>query len=105
MARFYGAIGFSTETETSPGVWEENIMERPYYGDYNNHGRRLQIINEINPEITTTATISVLSDAYAFEHRLDMRYAVVDGQKWQITNADIERPRIVISLGGKWNGR
>ena len=33
MAKYYGAIGYSETTETAPGVWEETITERNYYGD------------------------------------------------------------------------
>ena len=33
MAKFYGAIGFGESVETVPGVWEDLITERNYYGD------------------------------------------------------------------------
>ena len=28
MAKYYGEIGFSETTETSPGVWTEDIVKR-----------------------------------------------------------------------------
>ena len=32
MARYYGRIGYAETVETIPGVWEEVITERNYYG-------------------------------------------------------------------------
>ena len=33
MTRFAGDIGFGITVETSPGVWEEIVYRRKYYGD------------------------------------------------------------------------
>lgn len=34
MTRFYGSIGFADgEVETSPGVWNKNIVEHKYRGE------------------------------------------------------------------------
>ena len=35
MAKFYGQIGYiqNVEDEENPGVWEEQAIEKPYYGD------------------------------------------------------------------------
>ena len=35
MARFFGSIGYGHAIETSPGVFEDKITEREYYGDVN----------------------------------------------------------------------
>ena len=32
MAKYYGNIGFITSVETSPGIWEEEIVEYDKYG-------------------------------------------------------------------------
>ena len=32
-AKFYGEIGYGETVETSPGVYEDIIVERKYYGD------------------------------------------------------------------------
>ena len=33
MAKYYGKIGYNESVETTPGVWEEKITERSYYGE------------------------------------------------------------------------
>ena len=36
MSRWYGKIGFSVQEETSPGIWNEVVVEKNYYGDISN---------------------------------------------------------------------
>ena len=43
MAKFYGAIGYVETVETSPGVWEEQITERNYYGELVRNTSRFQV--------------------------------------------------------------
>ena len=33
MAKFYGVIGFAKRERTSPGVWEQVITEKNYFGE------------------------------------------------------------------------
>ena len=40
MARFYGNVGFAVPTEIRPGVWEDSVVERPYYGDVIRNSKR-----------------------------------------------------------------
>ena len=42
MSRWYGNIGFAIQEETSPGIWNEVVTEKPYYGDTDNRYRKWQ---------------------------------------------------------------
>ena len=42
MAKWFGKIGFAETKETKPGVWEEIITVREYYGDVTRNTRRFQ---------------------------------------------------------------
>ena len=33
MGKWFGKIGYAVTAETEPGIWEEQIVERDYYGD------------------------------------------------------------------------
>ena len=33
MAKFYGKIGYAVRMEIRPGVWDDEITEREYFGD------------------------------------------------------------------------
>jgi len=103
MAKFYGAIGYAETVETRPGVWEEQITERNYYGDLIRNTRRLESSGELNYNININNEISILSDPYAIDHFHAMRYVVFSGTKWKISSVDIKYPRIVLSIGGVYN--
>ena len=51
MAKFYGKIGYANTVETKPGVYEEQIVERSYYGDLIRNTRRLQSADQVNDDI------------------------------------------------------
>lgn len=104
MAKWYGKIGFGVTEETKPGVWEENITERNYYGDVIRNTRRLQTADKINDDINVGNEISIIADPYAIQNFYTMKYAEFMGAKWKITNVDVQRPRLILSLGGLYNG-
>ena len=104
MAKYYGKIGYAEMKETEPGIWEETIVERPYYGDTIKNTRLLQNSNSVNDSINIANQISVVADPYANEHIYAMRYATFQGAKWKVTNADVQYPRLILSLGGLYNG-
>ena len=100
MAKWFGAIGYAETVETSPGVWEEQITERHYYGELRRNSRRLQTSDKVNDDITINNELSIVSDPYAFENFHAMRYAKWMNTMWKITDVQVEYPRLTLSLGG-----
>ena len=105
MAKWYGVIGYSETVETSPGVWEEQITERNYYGDLIRDTRRLQTIDQVNDNINVANEISIVADPFVINTFHQMRYAVFMGTRWKITNVEVQYPRLILSLGGEYNGK
>lgn len=103
MAKWYGVIGYVTTVETTPGVWEEQITERKYYGDLRRNTRRLQTTEQLNDNITVSNELSIVVDPYAELNFHDMRYAEIKGVKWKITNVEVELPRLNLTVGGVYN--
>ena len=104
MAKFYGVIGYAETVETTPGVWEEQILERTYYGDLIRNTRRLDAKNRLNDDINIANEISILADPYANENFHAMRYIEFMGAKWKITNVEVRYPRLILTAGGVYNG-
>ena len=104
MAKWFGKIGYAETVETKPGVWEEKITPREYYGDLLRNSRRLQSTDQVNDDISISNEISIVADPYANEHFYAMRYAEFSGAKWKITNVEVQYPRLILTLGGVWNG-
>lgn len=104
MAKYYGAIGFAELVENTPGVWTEEITERYYFGDDIRDTRKLQTSGGVNDNINVANKLSILADPYANERIFDMRYAEFRGAKWKITDVEVQYPRLVLMLGGLYNG-
>lgn len=104
MAKFYGKIGYSMTVETEPGCWEEQIIEKNYFGDLTKNTSRYQNSSSVNDDIVIYNNIAILADPFACENFQHMKYVVFMGAKWKITNVEVERPRIFLSIGGVYNG-
>ena len=104
MAKFYGNIGYAETLETSPGVWQERITERDYFGDLNRNTRTAQSSNQLNDNINISNEISILADPFANQNFHLMRYVEYMGAKWKITNVEVQYPRLILTVGGVYNG-
>lgn len=104
MAKFFGKIGFSKTIETAPGVFEDLIDPREYYGDIERQGRRWENSESINDDLVVNNYVSVLADDFAYENIGNMKWVEFLGSKWKIKSVEMEYPRIKITLGGVWNG-
>ena len=104
MAKFYDVIGFAEVKETSPGVWEEAVTERKYYGDVGRNTFKYQSSGNLNDDLNISNEISIVADAFANENFHAMRYVVFMGVKWKINNVEVKRPRLILNVGGVYNG-
>lgn len=104
MAKWYGKIGYAVTEQTSPGIFKESIVTRNYYGDEIRNTRRLQSADQLNDNINISNRLSIVADAYANENIYSMRYAEFKGVKWKITDVEVSFPRLILTLGGIYNG-
>lgn len=105
MPKFYGKIGFQESVETAPGVWEEIITERNYYGEVIRNTRKLVASNHLNDDISINNEISIIADPYAKDHFHSMRYVEFLGTAWEVTSVEVQYPRLILSLGGVYNAK
>ena len=104
MAKFFGKVGYIGTVESEPGYWEERSIERDYYGDITRNTSRYQQDGQVNDNIVINNILSIVADPYANENFQHMRYVVWMGTKWKITNVEVQYPRIILTLGGMYNG-
>ena len=105
MAKWYGKIGFVETIETEPGIWEEQITERQYYGDVLSVNWKHQQSKDVNDDINITNQLSVVADPYANSHCSSMTYVEYMGAKWKISDIGVQFPRLILSIGGVYNGK
>lgn len=103
--RFYGVVGFGQSTEVKMGAFEDVITEHKYYGNVVRTSRRLVSNAELNDDISVDVSISILADPYALENFFAMRFVEWEGALWKVINVTPERPRLILRLGGVYNGR
>lgn len=104
MDKFYGPIGFAESVEVKKGVWKDEIIEKSYYGDVIKTSSRLQSTDQLNDNVNISNQISIISDPYANGNFLSMRYIEFMEVKWKITNVEVRYPRLILSIGGVYNG-
>lgn len=103
MAKYYGSIGYTETTETSPGVWTENFTERKYSGDVLKNTRRWQAGENLNDDLTINNIISIVADPFAYQNFHKMRYIEWMGAYWKISNIEVQSPRLLLTIGGVFN--
>lgn len=104
MAKYFGTIGFGITIETAPGVWKEKIEERQYYGDVNRFIRKMDSRDQVNDNLNVNNEISIVADPFACEHFTSIRYIEWMGVKWKVGTIEVRYPRLILSIGGVYNG-
>lgn len=105
MAKFLGKVGYGESVETAAaGVYDDVITERTYSGDVLRNTRRLREGENVNDDITVGNMISIVADAYASNHFHAIRYVEWAGSLWKVTEVEVQRPRLLLRLGGVYNG-
>jgi hypothetical protein len=105
MAKFYGPIGYAETKETTPGVWTDTITERNYAGDVvRNTSRWSSSSTSTNDDLNINNQISIVSDPFANMNFHSMKYVEFMGTKWKITNIEPKYPRLILTIGGVYNG-
>jgi hypothetical protein len=104
MARFYGKVGYGADADKGNGVHETVITEKNYSGDVVRNFRRYKEGEKVNNDLTTSTLISIVADSYANNHFFAIRYVEWAGTLWEVTSVDQESPRLLLQLGGKYNG-
>lgn len=105
MGKWFGKIGYSINKETDPGIWESEIVEREYFGDITSDRRKHQNTGEIIDSINLSNVISIVADPFAYQNCSSMMYAEIMGAKWKISDVEIQYPRLILTVGGVYNGK
>lgn len=103
MAKFHGIVGWVISQETAAGVWTPAVTEREYYGDVLREARQWSKGEQVNDDLSLSNRVSIIADDFAFENFSTIRYAKLGGGLWTVTNIEIQRPRLILTLGGVYH--
>lgn len=106
MERFYGPVGYVFNVETAPGVYSGlTVREENYYGEVKEITRRYEKTEQVNDDLVITNEISIMADAFAYSHFFAIKYVKWMGVYWKVSGVRVSRPRLILSLGGEYNGQ
>lgn len=101
--KFYGIVAYAITEEIVPGKWKDTIVEKMYRGDVTRVSRRLQTA-EVIDDIQVRNEIRIVADAFAYQNFQSIRYIEWMGTKWKVNSVTVDRPRLVLEIGGEYNG-
>lgn len=106
--KFFGKVGYCESVNGSgerDGIWEDVVTEREYYGDVLSNNRRYDAhTDSVLDNLNVNNRISIVADAYAYEHFFQMKYVEWMDCKWKVTQVEVQRPRLILHVGGVYNG-
>ena len=105
MNKYYGFVGFAVLTETKPDVFEEEIVERDYQGEFFKMERKLVSADHLNDNVVASTRVSIVADPFAYNHFHSIRYLTWMGANWKVTNVSVEYPRLILEIGDVYNGK
>ena len=104
MAKYYGVIGYAVTETTDHGIYEERTVATASVGDVITNTRRLREGSKINDDVTISNQLSIIADPYTSNNFHTMRYVTFMGAKWKISEVEVQYPRLILTLGGLYNG-
>lgn len=105
--KYYGTVGYAVTkpSDDDPDIYANVIEEHTYYGDVMGYpSQRWQQSDKVNDDLGITNKLSILADPFAFANFQHIKFVTWMGQRWKVTNIEIEYPRMILTLGGEWNG-
>lgn len=104
MSKFAGLVGYVTQEQTVPGVWSPVERPKKMKGDLLRLTASTRDDDKVNSDLSLNHRVSLVGDAYAFSNYYNIRWIQIDNVKWEVDSIEVQRPRIITTLGGVWNG-
>ena len=104
MNRWHGKVGYIETVEIEPGIWEEKETVRSYYGELVRNSSKFRVSGDVNDDKDVSVELSIVADPYSSLHFHAIRYVEFGGTKWKVNTVEPKRPRLILSLGGEYNG-
>ena len=104
MAKYHGVIGYANPVESALDVHTDRILEREAFGEVLRGSSKWVAGQGLNDDLAISTRISIVADAFAIQHFSKIKYCKWMGVKWKVVEIEPKRPRLILTLGGEWNG-
>lgn len=107
MTRFFGKVGFidPDPIDDGSGKFIDEVTEREYFGDVKRNALRAEPKeSSVNDDLVLDNTIEIVADDHARDNISMIAYVRWGGGLWSVTSVEDRAPRLVLRLGGVYNG-
>lgn len=98
------SLGFAESKQVRPGIWDDEITEVPKLAEVRQRTETFQVEGNVIPEYKTTTSVSVLSQGPVKPDYSNLRYVLYAGERWIVTSAVHEPPRMTLFIGEVYSG-
>lgn len=103
--KWYGKVGFVKSVQTAPSVWSNDETIREYYGDvYRISNQWSTNSDSTNDDLNVNHQISIMADPFACDNCHSIKWIEFMGARWKVKSFESKPPRLVLTVGGVWNG-
>ena len=104
MAKYAGLVTYVSEVESRPGIWTEESVSRLMRGDMLRKTLSVQNDDKVNSDISLNHRVSLVGDEFALNNYYGIKHIQIDGRDWEVTSVEVQHPRLIVTVGGLWNG-
>lgn len=101
--KWQGKIGFA-QTINEDGIWNDQLVIKYFTGDLIKKNYNFQSNGDINDDITINHQLSILANKFIYDNFQCIKFVEVMGVNWKVKSVEVQYPRLILSLGGVWNG-
>lgn len=105
MARFRCKVGFVESVDaTGLGDYKDQVTEKTFRGEIlQNYWRNENSDDKLVDDVTIDNRFSIIASPYAYKHIDRIKYIEWSGVKWKITSIEVNYPRLIFQVGGKYD--
>ena len=106
MAKYSGMLGYVMPAkEDPPGIWKPSaVVEKLGRGDLIRQTINNEDVGGLSDGITINNQLSIIMDKKVNKNLESLKYVILYGTRWEIKSMTINRPRVILTLGGVYNG-
>ena len=106
MAKYSGMLGYVMPAkEDPPGIWKPSaVVEKLGRGDLIGQMINNEDVGGLSDGININNKLSIIMDPFVNKNLESLKYVILYGTRWEIKSMTIHRPRVILTLGGVYNG-
>ena len=103
MAKQALILGLTESIESAPGVWTKRPVELPYKADELTYNKQFAAGEGKNENVELRNRYSIVMKREK-QYYTDIKYVKMGQKKWSVTAIEFLHPKMILTIGGVYNG-